>query len=225
MARTRERVADERRAERARQMAERGWVIRYGEYGVLEHSPDGLTVQCHYCGKWVRGLGQHGWMEHGIRAKEYRAETGLMAKTGLVSVETRQRYADVSAQNRATVNQAENLRKLLVARYQRIACPLPYRPQREEAKIVQRRHPRTDVFYRAMSQQGVSATQARARQRQMTRIVPTCAWCHNAMMRMGRVHDAIFCSRACYRRSLTGVDTPRLQKGRAVLAARAGACS
>ena len=222
--RARERAAAQRQAERERQLKAReegtgAWALRYGEYGVLESSPDGLTVQCHCCGKWVKGLGMHGWMEHAILADEYREQFGLMAKTGLVSPDTRQRYAAVSASNLASVDKAARRRNLLAARYRRMEHPEPYRPRREEAKALFTKASRPDAAWRSMSAKGVEG-QTRAKHiRQVQGIVPTCAWCQDAMLQAKRAYQNTFCSRACYRRAITGLDTAVLRKGRATLVA------
>ncbi len=226
--RARERAAAQRQAERAHLLRARAdgtcdWSLRYGAYSVLEASPDGVTVQCHICGKWVRGLGVHGWMEHAIRADEYREQFGLMAKTGLVSPDTRQRYANASEQNRAGVDKAEVRRKLQEARARRYAQPIPYRPRREEAKRVMAACTRTDEAWKAMSRKGVEARAVQWRVWRMNKAQATCAWCHDAILTTKQANQNHFCSVACYRRAITGIDTERLQKGRATLAARRAA--
>jgi len=223
--RAREREAEHRQAERARQLKARAegtsdWALRYGEYGVLESSPDGLTVQCHCCGKWVKGLGIHGWMEHAIRADEYREQFGLMAKTGLVSPDTRQRYAAVSERNRAGVDKPALYRKLLAARHARMGMPAPYQPRREEAKIVMQACTRTDEAWQAMSRKGVEATKEKWRLRQRMEQAPPCAWCHDPLLGAKRVYANTYCSVACWRRAIQGKDTDNLKRGRAVLAQR-----
>jgi hypothetical protein len=118
------------------------------------------------------------------------------------------------------VDQAENLRKLLVARHRRMAHPAPYRPRREEAKALFTKASRPEAAWRSMSAKGVEG-QTRARHiRQAQGIAPTCAWCQDAILQAKRAYQNTFCSRACYTRSLTGIDTDRLRKGRASLAAR-----
>lgn len=54
----------------------------YGTLGVLAIVGD--TVQCHACGGWYRGVGNHVWWTHALTAADYRAIFGLRARTGLV---------------------------------------------------------------------------------------------------------------------------------------------
>jgi hypothetical protein len=53
-----------------------------GKIGVL--IDDGAKVECHVCGAWFRGLGNHVWGAHDLTADEYRAIFGLAWDTGLV---------------------------------------------------------------------------------------------------------------------------------------------
>lgn len=41
-------------------------------------------IQCKICGGWYRKVGQHVWLTHRIRAKEYRRENGFDVKRGQI---------------------------------------------------------------------------------------------------------------------------------------------
>lgn len=189
----------------------------YGARGVLESSPDGLKVQCHVCGQWVNGLGQHGWMAHALRANEYREQFGLMAKTGLASPSLKQRRAELMTVSAHKCNHEERKRNLLAARYRRLGHPEPYRPRRDEAKRVMSQLTRTDEAWRMMSQKGVAARASGVRLRARLDSSPPCEWCHDPLVGAKRRYANRFCSRPCYIRALQGKDTENLQRGRAAM--------
>ncbi|OIV39355.1 hypothetical protein BIV57_00470 [Mangrovactinospora gilvigrisea] len=61
----------------------------HGRFGILDADQDGQQVLCHECGRWVRGLGAHAWMAHGISAADYRAAHGLARGQSLSAPATR----------------------------------------------------------------------------------------------------------------------------------------
>jgi hypothetical protein len=61
----------------------------HGQLGVLAVDPDGRRVQCHVCGRWFVFLAGHVAQAHGLPADRYRAQFGLMARTGLASPQLR----------------------------------------------------------------------------------------------------------------------------------------
>ena len=56
--------------------------------GVVLKDDAGLLL-CAYCGKVYKNLGAHAAKTHGLSAKEYKDETGLLRKSALVSEQTR----------------------------------------------------------------------------------------------------------------------------------------
>ena len=68
----------------------------HGYYGVLSYNGAKDKVQCHFCGLMFRTLGTHVNKEHGLNAREYKANTGLMEKTALVAEGTRITQAKMS---------------------------------------------------------------------------------------------------------------------------------
>ena len=54
-----------------------------GVLGVLE--TDGDRLQCHICGKWRKGLGNHAFKTHNLTADEYRERFGLRYTTALLA--------------------------------------------------------------------------------------------------------------------------------------------
>lgn len=65
----------------------------YGFYGTMGHSEDGRFVQCHECGGLFGNLGQHAQKKHDLKSTEYRQKYQLMAKTSLMSHQSRKVYA------------------------------------------------------------------------------------------------------------------------------------
>lgn len=72
----------------------------YGDYkepfvqleGAVEGYPQGVVLKdddgrllCAYCGEAKHQLGNHARIKHGLRARDYKAEVGLLQKTALVS--------------------------------------------------------------------------------------------------------------------------------------------
>ncbi len=55
----------------------------YGKPGILE--TDGERLQCHICGKWRKGLGNHAFKTHGLTADDYREKFGLRYTTALLA--------------------------------------------------------------------------------------------------------------------------------------------
>jgi len=185
-------------------------MIRYGTYGCLESSPDGLTVQCHLCGAWVSGLGQHGWMAHQLRAAEYRVLCGLMAKTGLASPALKQRRSELIHVSAWKCSEEERVKNLMTARKARLAIPTPYRPRTAECALARQSLTRTQEDWERMSKKGVAARLANQRKNMNQLLAPTCAWCHDPIVGAHRRTRNTFCCRACYVRSLQGKDPHNL---------------
>ncbi len=60
----------------------------FGFVGTLGKDDEG-RVLCHYCGKTYLNLGAHAAKMHGLPAREYKNETGLLQSSALVSERTR----------------------------------------------------------------------------------------------------------------------------------------
>lgn len=56
----------------------------YGYQGVLLFDTVSDKVQCHLCGEWFSGLGNHLFREHTMRAAEYKHTVGLLQTTALM---------------------------------------------------------------------------------------------------------------------------------------------
>lgn len=67
----------------------------YGELGVL--NDDGEKVECHCCGDWIVGLGNHLTKAHDLTAQEYKAIFGLPLSKGLLSQAAHDRWRDQRA--------------------------------------------------------------------------------------------------------------------------------
>lgn len=68
----------------------------YGDLGILAYDPVEDKVECHICGKWLRGLNNHVLRTHGWTVDEYREEFGLNRGQGLICQGTRQLLAEIN---------------------------------------------------------------------------------------------------------------------------------
>lgn len=66
----------------------------FGFQGVLLMNGDGDSVQCHYCGEWMEYLPNHIKLKHGLNAKEYKHNVGLLKSTALISESFRQKIIE-----------------------------------------------------------------------------------------------------------------------------------
>ena len=74
-----------------------------GYAGVMLRDIDDDTLQCHVCGKWIRCVGNHARIAHGISAKDYKIKYGLPLGLGMVSTATS------AAHSRRAVEQNESV--------------------------------------------------------------------------------------------------------------------
>ena len=63
----------------------------FGQPGILE--TDGERLQCHICGRWYKGLGNHAFKTHDLTADDYRDKFGLRWTTALLAPESSARLS------------------------------------------------------------------------------------------------------------------------------------
>lgn len=71
----------------------------YGYQGAILMTADGTKMQCHICGELFSNVAAHAFLQHKIKAKQYKEMFQLMSKTSLVSEQERERMKILSMKN------------------------------------------------------------------------------------------------------------------------------
>lgn len=78
----------------------------YGYQGVMMRDINDDTLQCHVCGKWYRGIGNHARILHRLSAKEYKLKYGLPLGLGMVSTSTSAAHSKRVRQQNETMQES-----------------------------------------------------------------------------------------------------------------------
>ena len=79
----------------------------HGYLGTLAQTENKDLVQCHKCGELVENLGQHAWLKHQMKARDYRVTYKLGLRTPLCSDNYSEKQKAIKLKQRASMSEEE----------------------------------------------------------------------------------------------------------------------